>query len=321
MKMERKDAKIIRPGAPEKQQMWGLSSRTQGLERWDGGSGRYGLLWRSFTVLQSIREHFHGLTGVRWNEDRGRKQAAANPSLPGVGKTVAAKVWEAKPTVALRFRGQFLERLARANGHGIVLRGNQIDVGFLRGGEFQPGTHGALRAFLGPLPFNHDEVNIPGLNFLHAKRAVLRRGIFRRALNVQHGTAGRKQRGALTPLNAANFHVVGTDAEHGRFARLTEFADVVCVAIKNRPANSGIDGSARYLRQCSSTDRLKNDGVRTIFLGGLNRLQDLGALIDGIVIGVENLEIHVQFTGCLLRGARLFDLIIVVVRGQRNQKL
>src|SRR5229473_439818 len=75
------------------------------------------------------------------------------------------------------------------------------------------------------------------------------------------------------------------------------------------------------LGQSSASHRLENNRVRALqFLIGLNRLQYLRALSDRIVIGVNDANFHAQLAPHQFRGLRLFDLIIVVIRGKGNQE-
>ena len=51
-------------------------------------------------------------------------------------------------------------------------------------------------------------------------------------------------------------------------------------------------------------------------LCGLDGLEKLRALSDGVVIGVNDLELDAEFPSGFFCGLRLFDLIIVVVGRQ-----
>ena len=53
----------------------------------------------------------------------------------------------------------------------------------------------------------------------------------------------------------------------------------------------------------------------------MDDLQQLLALGDGVVPGIEDLEIKIQTAGGLLGRGSLFDLIVVIVGGQRQQEL
>jgi hypothetical protein len=45
----------------------------------------------------------------------------------------------------------------------------------------------------------------------------------------------------------------------------------------------------------------------------------LCALVDGVVLRVDDLNIHARFASGLFRGFRLFDLVIVIVGCKRNK--
>jgi len=63
------------------------------------------------------------------NIDGGSQKTAAHPGLPGFRKAVAAEVRDAQPSFLLDFRGQFLKRFPCTNRHGVILGGDQVDVG------------------------------------------------------------------------------------------------------------------------------------------------------------------------------------------------
>ena len=43
--------------------------------------------------------------GIRGGKNRGGKQSAAYPGLPGLGHSVAAEKWEIQPSLAIEFAG------------------------------------------------------------------------------------------------------------------------------------------------------------------------------------------------------------------------
>src|SRR5437899_7014837 len=113
--------------------------------------------------------------------------------------------------------------------------------------------------------------------------------------------------------------MVRSHTEKGSRRRLAQFQDVVGIAIQHRPSDTDRCGRSGDLWQSGATDRLKNNGVRPLILVRLNGFQNLGALRNRVVIRVNDLDFNAQFAGHLLRGLRLFDLVIVVVRCQGNQ--
>jgi hypothetical protein len=91
-------------------------------------------------------------------------------------------------------------------------------------------------------------------------------------------------------LNAPNSDVIGANRENRRATGSAKFRYVLRVAVQNYPTDSASGGSARCLRQRCRSQRLKKYGVRALAFVGLDGLQDLIALLDGIVIRVHYLE-------------------------------
>ena len=52
----------------------------------------------------------------------------------------------------------------------------------------------------------------------------------------------------------------------------------------------------------------------------LDGFQKLRALRNGVIVGINHLELDAKFVSGFFGRMRLFDLIIVVVRGKRNEK-
>src|SRR5579859_5765477 len=295
---------------------------SQGMQSGKGRNGSgYGehSLRRPLLLLHGLDQHLDRLTGVGRNENGGGKQAAEHPGLAGFGKAVATGEGQFQPAFTVGFAGQFLEGFASADGHRIILSGNEVHGGFLRGGELEPGAYGALRAFFGPLRAQRDDLDVGRLGLLHAQGTFLGRGVFRRALNVQHRAPARQQRSELAPLNAANLDVIGTDGENRGAGDPAEVFDVIGIAIENGPTDIGSGGRASHLGQGGAADGLENDGTGPVRGRRLNGAEDLGALVDGVVIGVDNVGGDAHFIGGLFGGLSLLHLIIVVVSGERNE--
>ena len=113
--------------------------------------------------------------------------------------------------------------------------------------------------------------------------------------------------------------MIGTHAEDRRFARAPEFGNIIRFAIEHRPANSSVGCGARHLRQRRAAHWLEDDAVWTLIGCCLNGFQDLGALVDGIVVRLEYLEVCGKIAGRLFRCIGLLPLVIVVVGCQRHQ--
>src|SRR6266550_2830551 len=120
--------------------------------------------------------------------------------------------------------------------------------------------------------------------------------------------------------SAPIFEVSSDHLENGGGRRLAHLRNVAGIAIQHGPSDTDGCGRAGDLGQSCATDGLKNNGVRPLILGNLNGFQDLGALGNRVVIRINDLDFRAQFAGHLLRGLRLFDLVIVVVGRKGNQK-
>jgi len=80
-------------------------------------------------------------------------------------------------------------------------------------------------------------------------------------------------------------------------------------------------GSASNLRQGSTADGFEHNGVGTIFGSDLNGFEDLRALVNGVVFGVDGLQLDTEILRGKSRGIGLLELIVIFAGGQRKQKL
>src|SRR6266404_1402689 len=292
------------------------------LDRIESGNRRgYGkhALRRPFLLLNRSHKHLDGLTRIGRNKDGGRQQTAAHPRLPRFRQAVATGEWHFQPAFALHLAGQFLEGLARANGHRVILRSDHVHRNLLRSRQHQPRTNCALRTFFRPLSTQRNHLDVRRFALLHTQGPFLRRGILRGPLNVKHRSPARQERGKLTSLNPPNLHMIRADGENRRVRPLAQILYVIRIAIQHRPSDACGGRHARHLRQRGSADGLEHNRVRTVLRRRLNGSQNLCALIDGVVVRVNNLRAHAQLACGLLRGLRLLDLEIVIVGSQRNQ--
>ena len=104
--------------------------------------------------------------------------------------------------------------------------------------------------------------------------------------------------------------------ENCRLRTLAQVLYVIRIAIQHRPSDACGGRHARHLRQCGPADGLEHNRVRTVLRRRLNGSQNLSALIDGVVVRVNNLRAHAQLACGLLGGLRLLNLVIVIVGGQ-----
>ena len=75
------------------------------------------------------------------------------------------------------------------------------------------------------------------------------------------------------------------------------------------------------MRQGGCAERFEEDGLGPTFGRRLNRFEDLIALLDGVIVRVDNLEVETETVRGFLRGGSLLQLIIVVVGGKRKKEL
>ena len=124
----------------------------------------------------------------------------------------------------------------------------------------------------------------------------------------------------LAALNAADLEMVGSEYKNRGRRRFPEFGHIIGIAIENGPTNARRSSGASDLRQGRTANGLKDNGVGAMRLFSLNGFEKLGALRDGIVVGVDHLELDAELASGIFGGLRLFDLIVVVVGRQRDEK-
>ena len=110
-------------------------------------------------------------------------------------------------------------------------------------------------------------------------------------------------------------------AKTGDFRFAPQLGNIFRRAIQNGPGDSCVARDLRYLRKRASPHWLQNNSGRARFRRGLDRLQNMCALIYGVVVGINHVNVDAQFRARPLRGKRLLQLEIVVVRGKRHQKV
>ena len=93
------------------------------------------------------------------------------------------------------------------------------------------------------------------------------------------------------------------------------------MAIEQHPGDTGGSGGAGDVRQSRAADGFHDDGTGMLRSVALNNVEELLALLDGIVPGIDDFEADAEFRGSLLRGAGLFALEVVVVGDQRHQEI
>jgi|SRR5580692_2456374 hypothetical protein len=131
----------------------------------------------------------------------------------------------------------------------------------------------------------------------------------------------REQCGSLTTLNASDFGVVGTKTKYRDTSTFAQLGNVICITIQNDPADTCMHGSASNLRQGSTADGFEHNRVGAIFRSDLNGFEDLRALIDSIVFGVDGLQFDTEILRGKSCGIGLLELIVIFAGGERKKKL
>ena len=121
----------------------------------------------------------------------------------------------------------------------------------------------------------------------------------------------------MLALKAADLELALGDDEDGSAGVFAELGDVVDVAVADDPADVLRDGGFGDAAESAGGDRLDEESVGRGVRAGLDDLEELLALGDGVVVGVEEAEIDVELSACGLGDEGLLVLIGVVV-GQGN---
>ena len=89
---------------------------------------------------------------------------------------------------------------------------------------------------------------------------------------------------------------------------------------RHHPCDPCACRGASYLRQRGSTHWFEHDSIRQRFGARLDDVQNLLALDNRIVVGINDLDFYAQTLGGGFGISSLLYLVIIVVRGQRNQE-
>jgi len=110
----------------------------QFIQRGDRGGRNERAFPQLFSLLNALQKHFDGESGVRPASRQWPRASRCGPR-PGLFLEGHRSPCErqSQPALAIGFIQQFLKRLARADGHGIVLRADQINYGFMRSRQFK----------------------------------------------------------------------------------------------------------------------------------------------------------------------------------------
>ncbi len=103
----------------------------------------------------------------------------------------------------------------------------------------------------------------------------------------------------MASLNASDFGVVRGDAEHRRLAVAAQISEVVHIAVQDDPTDSRGNRGFGHLGQ-SGADGFEDDSIGTCSRGRLDGLQQLLALINGVVVRVNDLDLDTDPLGGFL---------------------
>src|SRR5512140_795042 len=106
--------------------------------------------------------------------------------------------------------------------------------------------------------------------------------------------------------------------EHRDLERLAELFHILDLAIENYPADPCGNCCSSHLRKGRPSDGLENDSIRAGTWIGLYKLQDLLALQNAVGICVQDFDVHAQLSSRILGSRSLFDLVVIVLRDQRD---
>src|SRR5205809_5766445 len=177
-----------------------------------------------------------------------------------------------------------------------------------------------MRAFFGPTSTQRRYVDVGREQFLKPRVAIAGNGADRRSLNEEYCAAPGKKGSYLAPLNSADFHLIGAYGKDGRASGLAKLGGVLGLPAENSPSDAGGCGSLGYLRKRGSADGFYKDSAGPKRRFRLDGLEELRALRDGIVVGINDLGLDTEFRRGGFRSCGLFHLIVVVLGYQRNQE-
>src|SRR5271167_4288112 len=114
--------------------------------------------------------------------------------------------------------------------------------------------------------------------------------------------------------------MIGTDAKYRRAAGAAKFGEVFGLAVEHDPGDTGGSSSAARMGQSRTANRFEDDRVGMFRGARLNDVQELLALVDGVVRGIDDFDVNAEALSCGLRSACLLDLKIIIVSDQRYQE-
>src|SRR5260221_13987139 len=109
---------------------------------------------------------------------------------------------------------------------------------------------------------------------------------------------------------------MGAKGKTGRGSGLGKLDSVFRLPAEDSPADTGTSGGAGHLRERSGTERFDEDAAGPKRGFRLDGSEYLGALSDGIVVGINDLSLNAGFASGGFRAGGLFRLIILIPGNQ-----
>ena len=172
-----------------------------------------------------------------------------------------------------------------------------------------------MGAALGPIALQHFQLDCRRLVGKHPLGAELSCHAVKGALDIEDVALGHEQ-AKLLSLDSSDLGLVGADGEYWNRATATKFADVVGIAVDDSPPDAGSDSGFSNLGH-PRPNRLDQNGSGPQY-GILNDFDKLLSLVDGVVIGVDDLNLDAESRGHCFDGDCLFGLVIVLSCGESN---
>ena len=110
--------------------------------------------------------------------------------------------------------------------------------------------------------------------------------------------------------------MVGADRKHRHFVQPPQFENIVRLMIQHDPSNARGRSRTRHLRKCGTAGRLEEHRIGLGHRRILNVVQQLLALRERVVVGMDDGDVDAQPAGGFLRRSGLLLLVIVIVVGE-----
>ena len=139
----------------------------------------------------------------------------------------------------------------------------------------------------------------------------------RGTLDIQNRPSSLQEHRKLSSLDFADLFLIGSNGKNRDSGVSPKLSDIIHFTIHHSPTDARSNRSPCHLGH-PGADRLDQNCVRA--LGGvLDYTQQLLALIDGVVAGIDDLNVCIQAPGSTFGGRGLFLLVVIVICNERNQ--